>query len=446
MQARKLGYFDITMIVISLVIGMGIFRTPAMVAATALTPGIYYAAWIIGGIIALCGALTFAEIGSRLPVSGGYYRIFSHCFHPSFAFMLNCTILVSNAASVAGVALIGAEYLSGMLLPAGYTGMEEARVWIAAGEIFIFYGLNMLGLKTSARTQNVLTLFKIGIVLLLCVAVFSPSKEYVFHPYNYTEPVFTWKQMLISLGICLIPISFTYGGYQQTINFGSEVRNAPKVMPRGIILGIGIVVILYMMINYAYMDVIQFENLGHSENIASTLARKVLGSTGQKIFTLVFFFAVLAYVNVGLMSNPRVIQAMSEEKVLPGFFARLSKRYGVPVIALSVFTALCLGVLLFASTFDRIVNYVIFLDALGLVAAASTVFILRKRKTGEDLQPYKMKLFPVAPVFFMLAYAFVTFSIISNNPKSVVYGLLVFISFLPVYFILRYLARRKNTL
>src|SRR5688572_26648920 len=111
---RKLGQFDLTMIVISLVIGMGIFKSPVLVAAGALNPDIFYAAWIIGGVIALCGALTFAEIGSRLPVSGGYYRIFSQCFHPSFAFVLNCTILVSNAASVAAVALIGAEYIGGM--------------------------------------------------------------------------------------------------------------------------------------------------------------------------------------------------------------------------------------------------------------------------------------------------------------------------------------------
>lgn len=444
MLSRKLGQFDITMIVISLVIGMGIFRTPVMVAASAVTPEVYYAAWIIGGIIALCGALTFAEIGSRLPVSGGYYRIFSHCYHPSFAFMLNCTILVSNAASVAGVALIGAEYISALLFARDYPHMETARVYIAAGEIILFFGLNLLGLKTSARTQNILTLFKIGIVLLLCLAVFSPSKEYLADAPGIAEPSFTWKQILLSLGICLIPISFTYGGYQQTINFGGEVKDSSKTLPRGIIFGIGIVVILYLVINYVYMNVIQFENLGHHENIASTLAGKILGTTGKKIFTLVFFFAVLAYVNVGLMSNPRVILAMSEEKVLPAFFARLSKRFSVPVIALTTFTAMCMGVLLFASTFDRIVNYVIFLDALGLVAAASTIFILRSRRTGEELQPYKMKLFPAAPVFFMLAYAFVTFSIIYDKPKSMIYGLIVFLGFLPVYFILRYFANRKN--
>lgn len=441
---RKLGSFDLTMIVISLVIGMGIFKSPVLVAKAALTPGVFYAAWIVGGIIALCGALTFAEIGSRLPVSGGYYRIFSHSFHPSFAFILNCTILVSNAASVAAVALIGSEYIGGVLFPANDPGIETKRVFIAAGEILLFFGLNMLGIKTSARTLNILTIFKIAVVLLLCLAVFNPSTEYI-QPQQVTglikpEPSFT--DLLISLGICLIPISFTYGGYQQTINFGGDVQDAPQTMPRGIIIGIAAVVVLYLAINYAYMHSIRFENLGHWENIGSTLAKKVLGDVGSRFFTVVFFIAVLAYVNVGLMSNPRVIMAMSEEGVLPKIFSRTDARYGVPVISLVVFTGMCVSILFFAKAFDKIVNYVIFLDALGLVAAAATIFVLRSRKTGEELQPYKMKLFPVAPVFFMLAYAFVTFCIIIDQPVSVLYGCGVLTFFLIVYFVLK--AVRKN--
>lgn len=441
---RKLGQFDLTMIVVSLVIGMGIFKSPVLVAAGALTPGIFYAAWILGGVIALCGALTFAEIGSRLPVSGGYYRIFSYSFHPSFAFILNCTILVSNAASVAAVALIGAEYIGGVLFDPADANIETYRIWIAAAQILLFFGLNMRGIKTSARMLNILTLFKIGVILLLCLAIFNPSTEY--YATGWTEmptknPHPTATQWIMSLGVCLIPVSFTYGGYQQTINFGGDVQNAPKTMPRGILLGIIAVVALYLAINYVYMHSIQFENLGSAENIGSTLAYKVLGGFGRKMFTVVFFIAVLAYVNVGLMSNPRVIQAMSEEGVLPKFFSKTDEKYGVPVNALIVFAAMCFGILFFAKAFDKIVNYVIFLDSLGLVAAAGTLFVLRKRKTGEELNPYKMKLFPVAPVFFMIAYCFVTYSIIMKEPISVLYGCGVIVVFLMLYFILKMVNR-----
>src|SRR5215218_5985352 len=164
----KLGLFSLTMIVIGLVIGMGIFRTSRDAAEAALTPSIFFGAWIIGGIVALCGALTYAEIGSRYPVTGGYYKVFSYAYHPSIAFALNCSILISNAASVSGVALIGAGYISKVFL--GPDAANVVKVLIAMVAIFIFYGVNLLGLRMSAKTQTVLMLIKISMILLLICA------------------------------------------------------------------------------------------------------------------------------------------------------------------------------------------------------------------------------------------------------------------------------------
>src|SRR6476661_10877229 len=138
MQAKqKLNLFDFTMIMVSFVIGMGIFRTPVNVAAQSPTPGAFYAAWIAGGLIALCGALTYAEIGSRYPVTGGYYKIFSVAYHPSIAFSINSIILISNAASLSAVALIGAGYISKVFLGSGTTDFIKAVIAVVA--IIIFY-------------------------------------------------------------------------------------------------------------------------------------------------------------------------------------------------------------------------------------------------------------------------------------------------------------------
>ncbi|HET7002039.1 MAG TPA: amino acid permease, partial [Puia sp.] len=165
----KLGVFDCTMIVVSLVIGMGIFRTPANVAKHVPDTFLFFFTWIVGGVIALCGALTYAEIGSRLPVTGGYYKIFSYGYHPSIAFAINCIILISNAASLTGVALIGAEYISGIIFPsvADPSVLQTREIAIALFSILLFYGVNLLGLKMSSRTQNVLTIIKISLVVLL---------------------------------------------------------------------------------------------------------------------------------------------------------------------------------------------------------------------------------------------------------------------------------------
>ena len=184
----KIGLFDLTMIVISFVIGMGIFRTPANVAAASATPFLFYLAWIAGGLVALCGALTYAEIGSRLPVTGGYYKIFAYAYHPSIAFAINCIILVSNAASCAAVALVGSEYFASILIPeskdaaymavaANAEALKTVHVMIALAAIVLFYGVNMLGLRMSAKTQSVLMLIKIGMVLLLIAPLFFATNE-----------------------------------------------------------------------------------------------------------------------------------------------------------------------------------------------------------------------------------------------------------------------------
>ena len=170
---QKLSLFDLTMIVVGLVIGMGIFRTAATSAKFALNPTIYFTAWIAGGLIALCGALTYAEIGSRYPVTGGYYRIFSYAYHPSIAFSINCIILISNAASLSGVALIGAGYISQVLFHESAT--DATKALIATSAIVIFYGVNFMGLKMSAKTQNVLMIIKISMIVMLISSLFIPS-------------------------------------------------------------------------------------------------------------------------------------------------------------------------------------------------------------------------------------------------------------------------------
>src|ERR1700744_1893485 len=164
---QRLNRFDFTMIVVGFVIGMGIFRTAAVSARSAGTPLIFFSAWIAGGIIALCGALTYAEIGSRYPVTGGYYKIFSYAYHPSIAFSINCIALISNAGSLSGVTLIGTGYISQVLF--AHPASDLVKGTIAISAIILFYGLNLLGLKMSARAQNILMVIKLTMIGLLIV-------------------------------------------------------------------------------------------------------------------------------------------------------------------------------------------------------------------------------------------------------------------------------------
>ena len=430
---NKLGLFSFTMIVIGLVIGMGIFRTSKDAASAALTPGIFFSAWIVGGVIALCGALTYAEIGSRYPVTGGYYKVFSYAFHPSIAFALNCSILISNAASISGVALIGAGYISKVLI--GPEAANWIKVVIAMSAIFIFYGVNMLGLVMSARTQTVLMLIKIGMVLLVIMALFFPS-AYDPAPSSLVTKEISWKDWITSFGVCLIAVSFTYGGYQQTINFGTDVDNAKRNIPRSIFIGITIIILLYLAANFAYYKIIGFNNMKSASEIASVVVGKMFGPNGANAFSLLLFLSVLAYVNGSMLSNPRVMYAMSEDGVLPAFLKKKSQTKEVLVASLTVFALACMIVLFFADTFEKILSFSIFLDSFGMCTSAATIFMLRKRtKHLEGTGIYKMKLFPLQPLVFIAAYIFVCVSIMFNTPMIALTGTGVLVGFMIIYFL-----------
>ncbi|MFZ9719571.1 MAG: APC family permease, partial [Chitinophagaceae bacterium] len=203
----KLNLFSFTMIVVGLVIGMGIFRTAATSASDAIAPSVYFSAWLLGGFIAWCGALTYAEIGSRFPVTGAYYKVFAEVYHPSIAFAINCLILVSNAASLSGVALIGSGYIL-KLFPGEWNDTHKALLSCAA--ILLFYLINLCGLRMSSRAQNVLMIIKIGMIMVLIGALFFT--DHYATPASVTSQVneaYSWMDWMKSLGISLIAVSFT---------------------------------------------------------------------------------------------------------------------------------------------------------------------------------------------------------------------------------------------
>jgi basic amino acid/polyamine antiporter, APA family len=436
----KLKLFDLTMIVVGLVIGMGIFRTSADAANASLTPGVFFIAWVAGGLIALCGALTYAEIGSRFPVTGGYYKVFAECYHPSIAFAINCIILISNAASMAGVSLIGSEYISQVLFNTEPALLVKSI--IAMIPIVIFYGVNLLGLRMSALAQNILMIIKIGMLVLLISSLFFLTGNN--HQASVAVKEFSWMDYVKSFGIALIAVSFTYGGYQQTINFGEEIEHPRKTIPKGIFIGLLIIITLYLAVSFAYYNAIGFEDLKTSRGIASIVAEKMFGPTGRMVSSVLLFVAVLAYVNVLLLSNPRVMYAMSEDGILPASFRKKDEKKDVLTVSLTAFAAIGIIVLCFAKTFDKILGFTIFLDSIGMATSAATIFIIRKRTRQLDGSGiYKMKLYPLMPLVFIAAYIFVGISIWVNTPELAWTGLAVFAAFLLIYFIVTIIKRRK---
>jgi APA family basic amino acid/polyamine antiporter len=415
------------MLVISLVIGMGIFRTPATVAAKAGSETIFYLAWAAGGVIALCGALTFAEIGRRLPVTGAYYRVFAKAYHPLLAFGVNAIIVVSNAASAAGVAIIGAEYVARILPQAPVMPM-------ACGFIALLYGVNLAGLRTSVTTQNILISIKLLLLGAIIVAPFilpapEPFVTASVQHHASTNPI-------MAFGTALIAVAFTYGGYQSTINFGGDASSDGKQVVRAIILGVGCITAIYLAATWSYVNVLGFDRLAGSSAIASMVMERLTGPAGNSIVSVALVVSVFGYMNVAMLSNPRVITAMAEDKVLPSKLAtsKTSSR-GVNASTLTLFAALSVVCVIFGESFEQILNYTIFLDSIGMATAAGSLFILHKQ------QPLRRSNFIIA-IIFIAAYVFIGGSIFIDDPAAGIYGLLLLGVVMLGFWIIRQISNR----
>lgn len=431
----QLKSFDLTIIVVSLVIGMGIFRTPVEVANKALVPEIFFLAWVTGAIVSLAGALTFAEIGSRYPAAGGFYRIFSVCYTPVFAFMVNWITVISNAVSTAAVAIMGAEYMAPLVFPDLDSGSGVKIISIAS--LLVLYAINMLGIKVSSRLLNVLILLKLSLLVILISAQFfvDPAVASSAPAPSNIQPVEWWKAFLM----CFVPVFFTYGGYQQTMNFGSDVKNPHRTMPRSITIGIFIVLFMYLSVNYSYFKVLGFEGLKNSTTLAADITGLMFGNIAYKLVSVMMFLSVMAFVNVSLISNPRVYFAMAEDQVMPKIFQKVNEKTQVQEWGVTLFCVFILITLFFLSSFQRILEYVMFFDSISIITAAAAIFILRKKSIGlsGSKDVYTMKGYPYVPIFFILVYSAVNISVLVANPNASLYGMLLFASGYPLFYLIK---------
>jgi APA family basic amino acid/polyamine antiporter len=426
----KLTTFDTTMIVVSLVIGIGIFRTPAMVASATRTPLLFLAAWALGGLISLFGAWTFAEVGARFPKPGSFYKVVAECYHSTLAFMLNWTsVLVVNGAGGAAVAIIGAEYLTPIVLPARMQSQLAVQV-VAVALILILLTINYLGIKTGAWAQNILSLLKIVMIGLLVAAAFLSrhNPEVTRASLPRTQP---W---IIALALGFISVFYTYGGYQCTINFGADVKDARRNLPRAIFLGIAIIIACYLLINIAYYRVLGVPGIASAKLVAAEVARVCFGKFGHLFVSLAIFLSAMGFLNVTLMQIPRAYYAMAEDRTLPAIFQKINPRTQTQEFGL-----------LFLGTFENILNYVMFLDCLNNAIVASTIFALRQkaRFSGEPYEGYSMPLYPILPAFFVLFLLSISLNVLLTETRPALFGLAMFASGFPVFFLMRYWNRKR---
>jgi APA family basic amino acid/polyamine antiporter len=437
----KLTTFDATMIVVSLVIGIGIFRTPAMVAGSTGTPAVFFAAWIVGGFISFLGALTFAEIGSRFPKPGAFYKVVAESYHPSVAFMLNWTnVTVVNGAGGAAVAMIGAEYIVPILFPEALR-TQAVTQYTAAALVSFLIVINYLGIKSGAWTQNILTVIKIGMILMLGFVAFYYSGGGASGPVQgmTTDPL--W----MAFGVGLISVFYTYGGYQCTLNFGGDIKQPEKNMPRAIFFGIAIIIGLYLMINLAYYSVLGLPGIAGAKLVAAEVAKVCFGQSAYLIVSIAIFLSALGFVNVTLMQIPRAYYAMAQDGALPRIFMYVNQKTQAQEFTLLFFGGTILLSIFFLGTFERIVNYVMVFDTLNNALVASTIFVLRRRGVvSETGKAYQVPFYPYLPAFFVLFLLFITLNVVISQPTALLVGGAILLAGYPVFLLLRRVSKKVD--
>ncbi|HEY4592367.1 MAG TPA: amino acid permease, partial [Thermoanaerobaculia bacterium] len=351
--ARRLGLFSGTMAVVGGIIGGGIFRTPAAVAERAGSVGLTLAVWITGGMVALAGAFCFGELGARRPRAGGGYVYLRETFGPLPAFLYGWTLLLVIATgAIAAVAVLFADYALALLgLPGGW------NLPVAVASVVVLSGINYRGVRPGALTQNLFTVLKLLALALLIgvgLAWASPAPASTPRPVAHGSPI-------VAFGAALVPVLFTYGGWQQTNFIAEEILEPERTLPRALVLGVIIVVVVYLSANLAYLRVLGLGGLAASAAPAAEVMERLLGPRGAGLIAAGIAISSFGFLNLVILVTPRVFQAMAADGVFLPRLARLHPVYQTPADAILLQAGWAI-LLILSGSFAQLVDYVTFGD------------------------------------------------------------------------------------
>jgi basic amino acid/polyamine antiporter, APA family len=434
--ARSLGLFSGTMAVIGGIVGGGIFLTPATVAQRVGSARLIFVAWIVGGVVALMGALCFGELGARRPKAGGGYVYLRETWGPLPAFLYGWALLFLIATgAIAAVAIMFATYA----LPlAGLSPL--LTVPVAVGAIVFLTGINYVGVKPAAITQNIFTILKLAALAALIAAGLAAGRSAAInHPLPPPTVAAGLVAVVVALGAALVPILFTYGGWQQTNFIAEEIIEPERNLPRALVLGVAVVVVVYLLANVAYVRVLGPGGLAHTSAPAAGVMRAVLGSAGGATIAAGITVSTFGFLNLVILVTPRVFQAMAADGVFFSRLAELHPTYRTPGAAILLQGGWAIVLTLFYGTFSQLVDYVAFGDWIFFGLTVAGLFVYRRRDGGSPAPPgaFRTPGYPWIPGLFVLAALYVVASSVLANPRNALIGTGLLLLGVPVYRVFR---------
>jgi APA family basic amino acid/polyamine antiporter len=419
------------MIVVSGIIGSGIFINPYVVAQKVETPFLILAVWIAGGIIALCGAFVFAELSTVLPRVGGQYAFFREAFHPLVGFLHGWSLLlIIQSGATAAVAVACSSYIVRLAGLPHDTITPIAIALLAALVVF-----HSCGIKPGAVLINIITLGKTGAIAILVLAAFALARHsgITFDP--LVPPQLHGAGLLSAFLAGLVPAMFAYGGWQNSNFVVEEMRDPERNLPRAILIGVAIVITVYVGINIAYVHVLSAPALAATHTPAAALATDVLGPHGADLVSALITISTFGFLNLALMTAPRVYYAMAKDGLFFASVARTSPRTHVPVAAIVMQGALA-AVFALLNTYDRLLGYVVFADWIFFALAGVALMVFRRTRPDAP-RPYRTPLYPIIPLIFVIAGAGIVLNTFVADPSNAAIGTAILAVGVPVYFLWR---------
>src|SRR5437660_6859387 len=364
------------MIVMGGIIGAGIFTNPYVVAQQVHTPFLILGAWAVGGLIALAGAFIYAELSSQVSASGGQYVYLRDAMHPLVAFGYGWSLLfVMHTGGMAAVALIFANHIY-ELVGARTTDLRAAL--LASIALALLTVINCVGVRAGSMTQNILMILKlIAIAALVAVGLTVGGPTQVLGVQAINSSPTTW-QLLTAFGAALIPAQFAYGGWQTACFVAGEVREPRKNLPRGLLLGVLGVIVVYLSVNYVCVHVLGAQGLAQTRTPASAVMRLALGEKGGRFLAAGIAISTIGFLSQSMLTAPRVYFAMADDGL---FFKQLAwlNQARVPAIAIGLQGGLAIVIALLASRFEQILNYVVSVDVVFFALTAVCVFLFTNK-------------------------------------------------------------------
>ena len=444
--SRGLNLWDTSLLVLGLVIGGGIFLTPTSIAKAIPSATWILAAWVVGGLLAIAGGLVFAEMGAMLPRAGGMYVYIREAFGDLPAFLYAWVafwviIIGSDAAVAVGFSTYLAVFFPSLgndriVASLGFTSISAGQL-VAVALTLVFSATHYVGVREGARIQGVFT-----VVIVVALAVLAAGGLLAPHAATHAPPPIVPPIVFSALGAGLIGVFWTFYGWNEIVAVAGEVANPRRNLPLALILGTGLVTLLYVGVNAAFLKVIPAAEMATVEQPGTLAAARLFGPGAGVLVSLAITAAAIGCTSAGLVPAPRIVYALAKDGLFPKAFARVHPRFRTPSFAIAV-QAAWMSLLCLSGRYDQLYTYATFFVILAYAATGIALFVFRRRR--PDLpRPYRCWGYPVVPFVFVVSSLALAVNTVRVQPVETLAGIGILVLGLPFYFALRRRAARSS--